>query len=68
MIRALKPGRKALADLPTLVQEGIITQADAEALTTANAIVREAIDVDDFAPEELTSRATTPRRPAEAAE
>jgi acyl-CoA dehydrogenase len=67
-IRAAKPGRKALADLPALVNERIITEADAAALTEANAIVRDVIDVDDFAPEELTGRSSSPRRPAQAAE
>ena len=67
-IRAVKPGRKALADLPALVKEGIITEADAASLIEANAIVREVIDVDDFAPEELTQRSASPRRAAEAAE
>jgi len=67
-IRAVKPGRKALADLPALVKEGIITEAEAAALIEANAIVREVIDVDDFAPEELTQRSASPRRAAEAAE
>ena len=52
-------GRKALADLPRLVREGIITQADADALMRANAIIRDAIDVDDFAPSELTGRETS---------
>jgi len=51
-------GRKALADLEALVKGKVITQAEADALTTANAIVREAIDVDDFAPSELESRET----------
>jgi acyl-CoA dehydrogenase len=49
-------GRKALADLPRLVRENIISQAEADALTRANAIIRDAIDVDDFAPSELTGR------------
>jgi hypothetical protein len=51
-------GRKALADLPALVKDNIITQAEADALATANAIVREAIDVDDFDPSELTAGST----------
>ena len=50
-----KSGRKALADLAGLVREGIISQAEADALNRANAIVREAIDVDDFAPAEWVS-------------
>jgi acyl-CoA dehydrogenase len=60
-------GRKALADLPALVKENVITQDEADALATANAIVREAIDVDDFAPSELVSRKPA-IPPAEAAE
>jgi acyl-CoA dehydrogenase len=48
-------GRKALADLANLVQTGIISQAESDALARANAIIREAIDVDDFAPAELTA-------------
>jgi acyl-CoA dehydrogenase len=67
-IRAMKQGRKALADLPALVEEKVITEAEAAALVDANAIIRDVIDVDDFAPEELTQRAASPRRPAEAAE
>ena len=55
-------------DLPTLVRDGVISEAEAESLMGANAIIRDAIDVDDFAPEELTQHASTPRRPAEAAE
>jgi acyl-CoA dehydrogenase len=61
-------GRKALADLPRLVRENLITQAEADALTRANAIIRDAIDVDDFAPSELTGRARSPMQSAAAAE
>jgi acyl-CoA dehydrogenase len=61
-------GRKALADLSALVKENVITQAEADSLTTANAIVREAIDVDDFAPSELVSRNSKDMPSAEAAE
>jgi acyl-CoA dehydrogenase len=61
-------GRKALADLPRLVRENIISQAEADALTRANAIIRDAIDVDDFAPSELTGRATSSMHSAAAAE
>jgi len=50
------------------VNERVITEAEAAALAEANAIVREVIDVDDFAPEELTQRSASPRRKAEAAE
>jgi acyl-CoA dehydrogenase len=49
-------GRKALADLAKLVQDGILTQTEADSLARANAIIRDAIDVDDFAPAELTAR------------
>jgi len=55
-IRKERPGKKALADLAALVKDKIITQAEADSLTTANAIVREAIDVDDFAPSELVAQ------------
>jgi acyl-CoA dehydrogenase len=55
-IRKERPGKKALADLAALVRDKIITQAEADSLTTANAIVREAIDVDDFAPSELVAQ------------
>jgi acyl-CoA dehydrogenase len=61
-------GRKALADLPRLVRENIITQSEAETLTRANAIVRDAIDVDDFAPVELTGREISSVNSAKAAE
>jgi acyl-CoA dehydrogenase len=67
-IRRLRPDRKALADLDALVSEEIITKADAEALESANAIVRDVIDVDDFAPSELTQHASSLHRSAEAAE
>jgi len=67
-IRKVKPGRKALADLTALVNERVITEEEAAALAAANAIVREVIDVDDFAPEELTQRSASPPRKAEAAE
>jgi acyl-CoA dehydrogenase len=49
-------GRKALSDLGKLVRDGVISQAEADALTRANALIRDAIDVDDFAPSELTGR------------
>ena len=61
-------GRKALADLARLVRENVITQGEADALTRANAIVRDAIDVDDFAPAELTGRETSTIHSAAAAE
>ena len=61
-------GRKALADLSALVSANVITQAEADALATANAIVREAIDVDDFDAAELTGHRTNPVSSKEAAE
>ena len=61
-------GRKALSDLPRLVRENVITQTEADALMRANAIVREAIDVDDFAPSELTGRLGSTVHAAAAAE
>jgi acyl-CoA dehydrogenase len=62
------PGRKALADLARLVRENIIMQSEADALTYANAVIRDAIDVDDFAPSELTGRETSTIASAAAAE
>jgi acyl-CoA dehydrogenase len=47
-------GRTALADLDGLVAKGALSAADADTLNNANALVREAIMVDDFAPEELS--------------
>jgi len=61
-------GRKALADVPKLVRENVITQAEADALARANAIIRDAIDVDDFAPSELTGRESSTINSAAAAE
>ena len=61
-------GRKALADLPRLVRDNVITQSEADALNRANAIVRDAIDVDDFSPAELTGRASSTIHSAAAAE
>jgi acyl-CoA dehydrogenase len=51
-----KSGRKALSDLDALVAEGVMSREDADSLTAANALIREAIMVDDFAPEELIAR------------
>jgi acyl-CoA dehydrogenase len=62
--KAGKAGRKSLGDLGALVREGIITQAEADGLTTANRTIRDAIDVDDFAASELTSRAAGSLRSA----
>ena len=61
-------GRKALSDLASLVKAGVITQVEANSLATANAIVREAIDVDDFAAAELFARMAGNEFPAAAAE
>ncbi|HEV7820508.1 MAG TPA: acyl-CoA dehydrogenase domain-containing protein, partial [Burkholderiales bacterium] len=61
-------GRKALADLSRLVKDNIITQGEADALARASAIIRDAIDVDDFAPVELTGRETSSMNSARAAE
>jgi acyl-CoA dehydrogenase len=63
-----RAGRKALADLPRLVRENVISQGEADALNRANAIVRDAIDVDDFSPAELTGRAASTIHSAAAAE
>ncbi len=49
-----KGARNALTHPELGVQAGVLTPAQAEALKQANAIIRDAIDVDDFAPEELT--------------
>ena len=48
--------KRALADLPALLRDNVLTQSDADALMRASAIIRDAIDVDDFAPSELTGR------------
>ncbi len=61
-------GRKALSDLAALVRDGIITQAEADSLARDNAIIRDAIDVDDFAPAELTVHGASEIRSAAAAE
>ena len=65
--KAGKTGRKAMADLAGLVSAGIISNTDAEALKSANDIVRDAIDVDDFAPEELVRSQSERLRAAAAA-
>jgi acyl-CoA dehydrogenase len=67
-VRRVRPDRKALADLDLLVSEEVITKADAEALENANAIVRDVIDVDDFAPSEIAQAVSSSHRSAEAAE
>jgi acyl-CoA dehydrogenase len=61
-------GRKAMSDLVQLVQAKIITQTEADALARANMVIRDAIDVDDFEPSELTGRETSTMRSAAAAE
>ena len=50
---AHRGGKKAPTDFVQLVRDGIITQAESDALVHNIAIVREAIDVDDFAAAEL---------------
>lgn len=54
-----KSGRKAMADLDALVADGILSRENADSLNAVNALIREAIMVDDFAPEELTNRPPT---------
>ncbi len=56
--------RRALGEIPRLLRENVITQHEAEALTEASAVIRDAIDVDDFAPAELTGRETSTIRAA----
>src|SRR5262249_38244019 len=63
-VRAQRQGKRALADVAALVRDKVITQAEADSLATANAIVREAIDVDDFAPAELTGAQSLPHSAA----
>jgi len=65
-VKSQRQGKRALADLAALVRDKIITQAEADSLSTANAIVREAIDVDDFAPSELTGVQPAPLHSAAA--
>ena len=48
--------RYTARDMAALVGEGVINQSEADALTKAKDLIRDAIDVDDFAPSELTSR------------
>jgi acyl-CoA dehydrogenase len=54
--KAGKTGRKGAMDLPSLVRDGVITEAEADTLKWASGIIRDAIDVDDFASEELTGK------------
>jgi acyl-CoA dehydrogenase len=61
-------GRKALSDLAALVKNGILTQTEADSLIRDNAIIGDAIDVDDFAPAELAVHGANEIRPAAAAE
>ncbi len=63
-----KGARAALADPELAVRHNALTRAEADTLIRANAIIRDAIDVDDFAPEELTAGASASDRPAAAAE
>jgi acyl-CoA dehydrogenase len=55
-----KSGRKALSDLNALIAEGVLSQEDADSLKAVNALIREAIMVDDFASEELTRLQANP--------
>jgi hypothetical protein len=50
--------------LPALLRENVLTQAEADLLMQASAVIRDAIDVDDFAPSELTGRETSTIRAA----
>jgi len=52
--QAGKTGRKALADLDALVAEGTLSRDEATLLNQANEVIRRAIQVDDFAPSDLT--------------
>lgn len=56
--------KRALSDLPKLLRENVLTQAEADALMRASAVIRDAIDVDDFAPSELTRREVSTIRAA----
>lgn len=62
-----RAGRKALADIPALARDGVITAAEADALTRAHAVIRDAIAVDDFPASELTGREGSTIRAAAAA-
>jgi acyl-CoA dehydrogenase len=62
-----KGARAALAQPELGVKAGVLTPEQAESLKRANAIIRDAIDVDDFAPEELTGVKTSPGASAAAA-
>jgi acyl-CoA dehydrogenase len=57
--KASKAGRKLVADLAALTREGIITPSEADTLKWAHGVIRDAIDVDDFSPSELTQRKAT---------
>ena len=48
--------KRALSDIPKLLRENVLAQSDADALLNATALIRDAIDVDDFTPSELTGR------------
>ncbi len=56
--------KRALSDIPKLLRENVLTQSDADALMRATAIIRDAIDVDDFTASELTGRETSTIRAA----
>ena len=56
--------KRGLSDLPALLRANVLTQTEGDALMNASAIIRDAIDVDDFAPSELTGRETSTIRAA----
>jgi acyl-CoA dehydrogenase len=56
--------KRALAEMPALLRENVLTQTEADALMRLSAVIRDAIDVDDFAPSELTGRETSTIRAA----
>jgi hypothetical protein len=56
--------KRALAEMPALLRENVLTQTEADALMRVSAVIRDAIDVDDFAPSELTGRETSTIRAA----
>src|SRR5262249_2691142 len=63
-----KGARAALADPESAVAGNVLTRAEADNLIRLNATIRDAIDVDDFPPEELASRSAAAPRSAAAAE
>jgi acyl-CoA dehydrogenase len=53
-------GRKGLADPEGALRDGVITQSEADALIRAKAVMRDAIEVDDFAAAELEAGENAP--------